>query len=121
MQPSNGVGAKTDLHGVVVPMVTPLTSRGEIDQDGVSRLISFLIEGGVHGIFVLGSTGEFISLPWERHQELIACAVRAVRGRVPVCAGVSSNCLEEVSRRTVAAAELGADLGVVLPPHYFRF
>jgi 4-hydroxy-tetrahydrodipicolinate synthase len=102
-------------------MVTPLTERGEIDEDALWRLISFLIEGGVHGIFVLGSTGEFLTLPWERHRELIAASVRIVRGRVPVCAGLSSHCLAEVTRRAAEAAKLGADIGVVLPPHYFRF
>ena len=44
--------------GVVVPMVTPLTDSGALDRRGVERLVDFLLEGGVNGIFVLGTTGE---------------------------------------------------------------
>jgi len=101
-------------------MVTPLTSQGELDRGGVARLVSFLVDGGVHGLFVLGSTGEFVSLPWDRHKEVIKSTVSAVCGRIPVYAGVSSNCLEEVCQRAVAAAELGADVAVAVPPHYFH-
>ena len=45
------------LHGIVVPMVTPLTFNAEIDYKATEKLIEHLISGGVHGIFVLGTTG----------------------------------------------------------------
>ena len=51
------------LHGIVPPMCTPLTLQGEVDIDSTARLVNFLIDGGVHGVFVLGSTGEGAATP----------------------------------------------------------
>jgi dihydrodipicolinate synthase/N-acetylneuraminate lyase len=113
-------GTGKRLSGVVAPMMTPLTSGGEIDQGGVERLVEFLLAGGVHALFVLGSSGEFVSLPWSKQRRLLELTVEAVRGRVPVCAGISSNCLEEILERGAEAAACGADYAVALPPFYFR-
>lgn len=107
-------------HGVVVPMITPLTAAAEIDCEGVARLVNALLAGGVHGLFALGSTGEFVALPWRRQRTLLRAVVECAGGRVPVYAGVSSNCLEEIMERAGEAAALGADAAVVLPPFYFR-
>ena len=49
--------------GVVIPMVTPVTPEGNLDEPAVHRLIEYIIDGGVSGIFVLGTTGEAASIP----------------------------------------------------------
>ncbi len=108
------------MRGIVVPLVTPLTAEGEIDEAGVERLVGFLLRGGVHGLFALGSSGEFVSLGAAKKQRMAAAVVRAAAGRVPVCVGVSGNCLEEICAEARAAAELGADAVAALPPFYFR-
>ena len=50
------------LHGIVVPMVTPLNVDGSLDFKAAENLVEHLISGGVHGIFTLGTTGEAQSL-----------------------------------------------------------
>ena len=49
----------TPFHGIFCPMLTPLNYDERIDQASLDRLIDFLIDGGVHGIWVMGTTGEF--------------------------------------------------------------
>lgn len=101
-------------------MVSPLTARGEVDEAAAARLIEYLIGGGVSGIFALGSSGECVTLAWPRQLQLLRAVVKCVRGRVPVCAGLSSNSLEETFERANEIAEAGADFAVALTPYYFR-
>ena len=46
------------LKGLIPPMVTPLIDNNTLDRDGTVRLVEHMIAGGVHGIFILGTTGE---------------------------------------------------------------
>jgi 4-hydroxy-tetrahydrodipicolinate synthase len=111
---------KARIRGIVVPMMTPLTAEAEIDEEGVARLADYLIGGGVHALFALGSSGEFVSLAGRKKERLIAAVVRAAAGRVPVCIGISSNCIEQASEEAARAASLGASAVAALTPFYFR-
>ena len=62
------------LSGIIPPLVTPLLGRDEIDQIGLEQLINHVIEGGVQGIFILGTTGEAPSLSYRLRRELIDAA-----------------------------------------------
>jgi dihydrodipicolinate synthase/N-acetylneuraminate lyase len=116
---NNGCGCHR-LEGVVVPIVTPLTASREIDREGTSRLVDFLVSGGVHGLFALGSSGEFVSLSWDKQQSLLKDVVEASAGRVVICAGISSNYLDEIVSHAADIADAGAHIAVLLPPFYFR-
>ncbi|MFM8407404.1 MAG: dihydrodipicolinate synthase family protein, partial [Pirellulaceae bacterium] len=59
------------FRGVIPPMISPLKDRDSLDQEGLDRLIEHLIEGGVHGIFLLGTTGEAPSLSYRLRRDLI--------------------------------------------------
>jgi len=102
-------------HGVVVPMVTPVTRTGEIDEPAAWRLIEFLIAGGVDGIFVLGTTGEGASVPARARLRLVDLTVARVKGRVRVYAGIG-----DVPTQAVALGNeylgAGADALVARPP-----
>lgn len=111
---------RTPIRGIVVPLVTPLTAEAEIDEEGVARLADFLVAGGVHALFALGSSGEFVALAERKKERLAAAVIRSAAGRVPVCIGVSSNCLEEVHDQAARAASLGAVAVAALTPFYFR-
>ncbi|HEY3789851.1 MAG TPA: dihydrodipicolinate synthase family protein, partial [Urbifossiella sp.] len=50
------------LHGIIPPVVTPMTADQEIDLPGLKKHIDHMLAKGVHGIFVLGTTGEFYAL-----------------------------------------------------------
>jgi len=107
------------LSGVIVPMITPLTSGGEIDQFAIERLLDHLLASGVDGIFVLGSSGEGPWLTATQRQRVIEQTVRVVDGRVPILAGA----LEPSTSRTLEAVQMaktaGADAVVVTSPYYF--
>ena len=64
------------LRGIIPPMVTPLLDRDTLDAAGLERLIEHILAGGVHGLFILGTTGEAPSLSYRLRKELIgrACA-----------------------------------------------
>jgi dihydrodipicolinate synthase/N-acetylneuraminate lyase len=75
-------------HGVVVPMVTPITAAAGLDEPALDRLIDSLLAGGVEGIFVLGTTGEGAHVPRKLRRGLVERAVKRVRGRAVIYAGL---------------------------------
>jgi hypothetical protein len=104
----------------IVPLLTPLRPDQSLDEAGLERLIEHALAGGVSGVFLLGSTGEFALLDHETRFQLIRAARRVVRGRVPVLAGVSepgTRAAIEFGRRAV---ELGAEAVVASPPFYYH-
>lgn len=107
------------LKGIIPPMITPLTKEGNIDNNGLKRLIEHLISGGVHGIFILGTNGEAPSLSYELRKELIKNACDIIDGRVPVLVGISDTCLECSLEMAKYSKDSGADAVVVAPPYYF--
>ncbi len=69
------------IRGIVPPLVTPLLDRDTIDVEGTKRLIDHVIDGGVAGIFILGTTGEAPSLSYRLRREFIELACRCVDQR----------------------------------------
>lgn len=107
------------IRGIIPPLVTPLTENGQIDFAGLERLLEHVLAGGVHGVFLLGSTGEGPSLHFDRRLELIQQACRIVDGRVPVLACISDTILSQSIALSRAAADAGCDAVVAAPPYYF--
>lgn len=81
--------------GVIVPMVTPLTPQGQLDEAAVERLVEHLCRGGVHGVFVLGTTGEGPTVPRPLREQLVQAVQRCVRGRLLLYASVSDDAVGE--------------------------
>ncbi|MER5423346.1 dihydrodipicolinate synthase family protein [Streptosporangium roseum] len=106
--------------GVVPPLVTPLTPGGEVDVPSLERLVEFLVEAGVTGLFALGSSGEAAFLTDARRDRALEVVVRTVAGRVPVLAGCIETTTARVIERAEVAAKLGADATVVTAPFYTR-
>lgn len=108
------------LTGVVPPMCTPLTREGEVDTASLSALAERLIEAGVAGLFVLGSSGEAAYLSDAQRRTALRTVVAAAAGRVPVLAGVIDLTTARVLDQARAAAGLGADALVATAPFYTR-
>ncbi|MET8333673.1 dihydrodipicolinate synthase family protein [Streptosporangium canum] len=106
--------------GVVPPIVTPLTPDGEVDAPSLERLVEFLVEAGVTGLFALGSSGEAAFLTDARRDRALEVVVRTAAGRVPVLAGCIETTTARVIERAEVAAKLGADATVVTAPFYTR-
>lgn len=107
------------LTGIIPPMVTPLAGRDDLDYAGLERLIEHILAGGVHGLFVLGTTGEAPSLSYRLRRELIERACRQVAGRVPVLVGITDTAFVESVNMACLAADTGAQGVVLAPPFYF--
>ncbi|WP_136439764.1 4-hydroxy-tetrahydrodipicolinate synthase [Pacificoceanicola onchidii] len=103
--------------GSMPALVTPLKD-GAVDFDTLKRLVEWHIAEGSHGLVPVGTTGESPTLTHAEHEEVIACVVKAVAGRIPVIAGAGSNNTEEAVRFTQYAAKVGADGALVVTPYY---
>ena len=107
------------LRGIVPPVVTPLVERDRLDRDALARLIERMIDGGVAGLFVLGTTGEAPALDYRLRYELVETAAELIAGRVPLLVGVTDPALRETLDLAQHSAECGAAAIVAAPPYYF--
>jgi 4-hydroxy-tetrahydrodipicolinate synthase len=108
------------LRGVVPPVCTPFTSDYEVDEKSLRRLVNHLIDGGVHGLFVLGSTSEVAYLTDKRRADVIRIAIDETAGRVPVVAGAIDMTTLRVNEHVRAAVDAGIDGIVITAPFYAR-
>ena len=108
-----------ELAGVVPALISPLRSDGRVDEAAVARLVEHVIDGGVHGLLPLGSTGETASLDETARRTMLSCVVAAAAGRVPVICGVAQSHLSAARVEVEAAARLGAGAALVAPPFYY--
>jgi len=107
------------LRGIIPPLVTPLLDRDTLDAAGLERLIKHILAGGVHGLFVLGTTGEAPSLSYRLRYELIERVCGQVKGRVPVLVGITDTSFVESVNVARKARDSGAQAVVLAPPYYF--
>ena len=105
--------------GIFPPLVTPLSGADQLDVAGLERLIEHVLSGSVHGLFVLGTTGEGPALSYRLRRELIERTLRQVDERVPVLVGITDTATKEMASLAVYAAERGAEALVLAPPYYF--
>ncbi len=105
--------------GIIPPLVTPLSGRDEIDLPAVERLIEHIIAGGVHGVFLLGTSGEALSLSHAAQRIMIAHACQCVGGRIPVLVGITDTSMSESIAVAHFAKDQGADAVVLAAPYYF--
>jgi len=82
--------------GVVVPMITPVTEDGRLDEPAVDRLVDSLVAGGVDGIFVMGTTGEGTAIPRAYRRRLVERTAARVNGSAKVFAGIGDAHPEEI-------------------------
>jgi 4-hydroxy-tetrahydrodipicolinate synthase len=104
------------IQGVHPAIVTIFDDRLAIDHDAVAAEVERLIDGGVHGVVACGTMGEANSLSAAERRDVVATAVRAAAGRVPVCVGVSAPTPELASGYARDAASAGASSLMTLPP-----
>lgn len=106
-------------HGVVPALVTPLDERGDLLEDGLRAVLDHVIAGGVHGVFVLGSSGEIYGLDQDQKARVVELTVEHVAGRVPVYAGASEITTRDCIRTARMVDEIGGVAGLsVLTPYF---
>jgi len=106
--------------GVVPPVVTPLNPDFTVDYASFTRVLENLIDAGVHGLFVLGSTSEVVFHDAAARQAIVEHAIKITNGRVPVLVGVIDPTTDRVINHALIAKAAGADAVVVTAPFYTR-
>lgn len=104
--------------GVIPPLVTPRTRDGDIDPASLECLVEHVLDGGVAGVFALGSSGETPYLTTAERELVLRTTVTAVAGRVPVVVGVNEQTTARVVAEAQRLADAGADALVVTSPYY---
>ena len=110
---------KIDIKGIIPPMITPLLSNDVLDIEGTERLVEHILAGGVHGLFLLGTTGEAQSLSYELKYDFVKRVCEQVAGRVPVLVGITDTSFDESVRLAEHSAGCGAAAVVAAAPYYF--
>lgn len=106
--------------GIFPPMITPLNSDFSLDVAHTEKIIEHLIDGGVHGIFILGTTGESASVSPDVKSDLIRLTCKKVNGRVPVLVGITECSFVQSLDLASIAYESRASALVAAPPFYIN-
>nr|WP_320022023.1 dihydrodipicolinate synthase family protein [uncultured Draconibacterium sp.] len=109
---------KLPLRGIIPPLVTPLLNETELDETGLKNILEYIISGNVHGVFLLGTTGEAPNLSYELRKEFIEKACSFVNKRIPVYVGITDTSMSGSLEIAEAAKKAGADAVVISSPYY---
>lgn len=104
--------------GIIPAVITPLTAEEKFNEKAMRKLINYLIDGGVHGLFITGTTGEFYGLTPEEKKEIFQVTLDETKGRVPVYAGTNGITTRESVLLTQLAEECKMDAVSVLTPMF---
>jgi 4-hydroxy-tetrahydrodipicolinate synthase len=105
-------------HGIIPAMITPLTKEGKFNEPATRKLIDYLIDNGVHGLFVVGTTGEFYGFSKEEKRYIFQVAMDQAKGRVPIYAGTNAITTRETVELTQMAEECKVDCVSILTPMF---
>jgi 4-hydroxy-tetrahydrodipicolinate synthase len=106
------------IEGIIPAVVTPFDDHEEVDEGGFREIINYLIDSGVHGLFPVGSQGEFFTLTNDEKKRLIDIAVEEAGGRVFVMPNTGAITTRESIELTRYAEKAGADCVSVITPFY---
>ena len=111
---------KEKLAGIIPPIITPLKKNGDLDKDGLQRVMEHCIKGGVNGIFAMGSTGEAMRVSRHTWKETIKAAISISDERVPVFCGVIDSSTYRTIENIREIEQEGAEYVVVTAPFYIQ-
>jgi 4-hydroxy-tetrahydrodipicolinate synthase len=106
------------VRGSIVALVTPMDADGGVDSDALQALVRWHSDAGTAAIVAVGTTGESATLDEAEHCDVLARAVDAAAGRIPIIAGTGANSTAEAIRLTRCAADTGVDAALLVTPYY---
>jgi dihydrodipicolinate synthase/N-acetylneuraminate lyase len=107
------------IRGVLLPIITPFDEKVRIDEEIMRALVDFHIGAGVHGLFVLGSTGQGPAMSIEERKTTAAVALDQAKGRVPVVIHVGTADTQSTVELAEHAAANKASAVAIVPPYYY--
>jgi len=106
------------FEGIYTPVVTPYHDDFSLNEDALKQAIEFLIESGVHGLIIAGTTGEYYAQSMDERLEMMDRAPALIAGRVPMIIGTGAIRTEDSIIYALAAKKAGADALLVATPPY---
>jgi 4-hydroxy-tetrahydrodipicolinate synthase len=107
------------LHGILVPLVTPLNADESVDLASLGRLIDSVLDAGAHGLWLLGTSGEFAGLPAGQRRAAVEFAVQHVGDRAPLVVNVGDGSTKLAAEHARHAAAVGVRYIAATTPHYY--
>jgi 4-hydroxy-tetrahydrodipicolinate synthase len=108
------------ITGIFAPNLVPLDDQGDVNEPELRRFVDWLIERGVHGLFVNGTTGEFTRFTPDERRHVVRIVCEQANGRVPVVAGTGEPNVRETLRACETHLACGARAAAVVSPYYFK-
>jgi 4-hydroxy-2-oxoglutarate aldolase len=109
-----------EIRGVLPPITTPFDADGNVSTEYLAANLTQLVETGLHGFVVLGSNGEYPMLSKEEKMRVLEAARQVIPQDRLLIAGTGADSTREAIDLTKRAADLGADAGLIVTPHYYR-
>ena len=106
--------------GIIPAFYACYDEKGEVSVEGTKALVEFLIEKGVAGLYVGGSSGECIYLSVEERKKTLEAVMEVAKGRIAIIAHVACNNTKDSCELARHAQQVGADAIAAIPPIYFR-
>lgn len=110
---------KKMFEGIITPMLTPFSKKGEVDEKKLQDLVKFLTDNGGHGLFPISSTGECSSLTIEEKKRIIEIVLDSVVD-TPVIPGTGSSSIQETIEMTQYAEKMGCEGVIIVTPYYLQ-
>jgi N-acetylneuraminate lyase len=108
------------LTGLIAAPHTPLDVNDSLNKHAVAAQYDLLIESGVRGAFICGTTGESLSLTVEERKVILAAWKKVANGDFPVVVHVGANSVKEARLLAAHAADCGTDAIAVMAPNFFK-
>lgn len=119
--PADKKGSSIMNAAYLTPAITLFHKDGSLDFESQEKLFNNLIENGVDGILVEGSSSEFFAMPMDQRREMAKFAIETVNRRVKLIIGTSHMVADEIVNFSNFCLDAGADAVMILPPYYFHF
>lgn len=106
--------------GIIPAVVSPVDDDGKIYEAAFRKHLDYMIDGGVHALFVNGSQGEFYALTLEEKRRVLEITVDQVKGRVPVYSGVGAVTTREAVALAKMSEQIGAQALSAITPYFIK-
>ncbi len=114
------INSENRLSGLIAATFTPMYQDGSLNTDAIPAMVEHLVDQGIAGMYVLGSTGEGVSLLQEERCTVAGAFVSAAKGRLPVIIQCGCESLTQARKLAEHAQEIGADAISAVSPVYFK-
>ena len=109
------------FEGIIPPLLTPFSNKGDLFEEGLRNLIDFQVERGVKGLFICGTYGCGPSMTSEERKKVAEVTLDQVKGKITVIVHVGSSCIDTSLELARHAENIGADAVASVPPFYYAY